>query len=341
MTARLAVLAAVAALAAPAAAHASLVYDKGVSGSHPSVWIANDDGSAPRKLAASGAYPRISPDGQTVVYEQPSTKANRYKPSLMKVPAAGGTPAKLLSPVWSFDAFAWSPDSRTIVTSTGPEVGRHRLVLVDVATGANRTVASGAFFGASFAPNGSAIAYGRAPNGDFPFRGEVFTVPLAGGAPTQITQGHRSLYPVWGPNGIAIDRQRKSQHKHDAPKQDIYLVNPDGSGLRRITRTHVPFLLTGLQPLQFSADGTHLLAEFGGQDTSYAETVDPATGAAKVVGRRSDAIVGFRLSKDGSTILGATGGFEPPGPHNVVTIPYAGGRPTVIARHAYDPDWNR
>jgi hypothetical protein len=341
MTARLAVLAAVAALGAPAAARASLVYDKGVSGSHPSVWIANDDGTAPRKLASSGAYPRISPDGQTVVYEQPSTKANQYKPSLMKVPAAGGTPSKLLSPVWSFDAFAWSPDSRTIVTSTGPEVGRHRLVAVDVATGANRTLASGAFFGASFAPNGAAIAYGRAPNGDFPFRGEVFTVPLAGGAPMQITQGHRSEYPVWGPNGIAIDRLRKSQHKHDAPKQDIYLVNPDGSGLRRVTRTHVPFLLSGLQAVQFSADGTHLLAEFGGQDTSYAETVDPATGAAKVVGRRSDAIVGFRLSKDGSTILGATGGFEPPGPHNVVTIPYAGGRPTVIASHAYDPDWNR
>jgi Tol biopolymer transport system component len=341
MTARLAVIAAAVALAAPAAARAGLVYDKGVSSSHPSVWIANDDGSAPRKLASHGAYPRISPDGQTVVYEQPSAKANQYRPSLMKVPAAGGTPAKLLSPVWSFDAFAWSPDSRTIVTSTGPEVGRHRLVAVDVATGATRTLARGAFFGASFAPNGTAVAYGRAPNGNFPFRGEVFTVPVGGGAPTQITQGGRSLYPVWGPNGIAIDRQRKSTHRHDAPKQDIYMVNPDGTGLRRVTRTRVPFLLTGLQPLGFSADGAHLLAEFGGQDTSYAETVDPVTGAAKVVGRRSDAIVGFRISRDGSTVLGATGGFEPPGPHNVVTIPYAGGRPTVIVRHAYDPDWNR
>jgi Tol biopolymer transport system component len=341
MIARLAVLAALAAaLAAPAAARATLVYDKGSASAHPSVWIAADDGSSPRRLAA-GRLPRISPDGQTVVYELPSTRATGYKPRLMKIPAAGGTPTALLTPAWSFDAFAWSPDSKTIATVTGREVGTRRLVLVEVATGAARTVASGAFFGVSFAPNGSAIVYGRAPNDRFPFRGEIYTAPVAGGAPTRITHGGRSLYPVWGPTAIAIDRQRKARRRNDGPKQDVYLINPDGSGLRRLTRTNVPFLLTGLQPMAWSADGVHMLAEFGGQDTSYAETVDPATGRATVVGRVADGIVGFRLSRDGGTILGATGGYDPPGRHDVVTIPYAGGPPTVLVKRANDPDWTR
>jgi hypothetical protein len=93
--------------------------------------------------------------------------------------------------------------------------------------------------------------------------------------------------------------------------------------------------------MAWSADGAHMLAEFGGQDTSYAETVDPATGRAKVVGRVADGIVGFRLSRDGGTILGATGGYDPPGRHDVVTIPYAGGPPTVLVKRANDPDWTR
>ena len=49
-----------------------------------------------------------------------------------------------------------------------------------------------------------------------------------------------------------------------------------------------------------------LLAEFGGQDTSYAETVNPGTGAHRPVVRPAeDGFVGSDLTADGSTILGA------------------------------------
>jgi hypothetical protein len=111
--------------------------------------------------------------------------------------------------------------------------------------------------------------------------------------------------------------------------------------VRRVTTTKVPFLLSGLDPVAWSADGTRLLAEFGGQDTSYAETVDPATGVARKVGRARDGIVGYDLSADGSTILATTGGYDPSDAHDVVTIPYAGGRPTVLVRDAFSPDWTR
>ena len=48
-----------------------------------------------------------------------------------------------------------------------------------------------------------------------------------------------------------------------------------------------------------------------------------------------------RLSADGTTVLGATGGFDPDGRHDVVTVPYAGGKPTLLARNAFNPDWTR
>jgi hypothetical protein len=116
----------------------------------------------------------------------------------------------------------------------------------------------------------------------------------------------------------------------------------DGSGLRRLTKTRVGQLLQGLTPTAWSADGTRLLAEFGGQDTSYAETVNPATGAHRpVVKAAANGLVGADLSADGSTLLGVTGGFEPSGRHDVVAIPYGGGRMTVLARNALEPDWNR
>jgi hypothetical protein len=52
-------------------------------------------------------------------------------------------------------------------------------------------------------------------------------------------------------------------------------------------------------------------------------------------------LVGTDLSTDGSTILGATGGYEPQTRHDVVAIPYGGRAMTVLARNALEPDWNR
>ncbi|MCW3066585.1 MAG: tolB1 [Solirubrobacterales bacterium] len=328
------------ALAVPAAAGATIVYDKGVASAHPSVWIAADDGSGGHRLTA-GQFPHIAPDGQTVLFELPAAKPTGFKPRLMKIPAAGGTPTVLVAPVWSGDGFAWSPNSKTIATVTGPEVGTKRLVLVDVATGAQRTVARGTFVGVSFSPDGASIAYARAPRDGYPFRSEIYTAAVAGGAPVKITTGGHSQQPVWGPTAIAITRQRRSNHKGDGPKQDVFLVQPNGTGLKRLTRTKVPYLLTGPAPREWSADGTHLLAEFGGQDTDFAETVDPVTGKFRLVGTARNGIIGWRLSHDGSTILGITGGYDPTGPHDLVSVPYAGGTPTILARHAFAADWTR
>src|SRR6185312_15506946 len=105
-------LAFLAALLPAAPAHASIVFARG--NANPSVWIANDDGSGARKLAA-GDEPRISPDGQAVVY---TVEGDGSRPHLREIPAAGGASKPLLARErW---IFAWSPDSRYIAAQAGP-----------------------------------------------------------------------------------------------------------------------------------------------------------------------------------------------------------------------------
>lgn len=319
-------------LAAPAGA--TIVFEK--SPFRPTVWAAGDDGSNPVKLA-DGELPQVSPDGQLVAYETPYRGTTR--PTLRVIAAAGGESRRLLNPVWY--RFLWSPDSRTIAAVSGKEVGQKRLVLIDVAGGTVRTIAHGQFSGFSFSPDGSTLVFARALKDTYPPRSDLLVVPVAGGLPTTVTTNHRSVDPVWGGPGIAFAKLRKPTRRGDAWKQDIYVLDPATKLARRVTTTKVPFLLSGLDPVSWSADGTRLLAEFGGQDTSYAETVDPATGIVRRVGRRSDGIVGYDLSADGTTILATTGGYDPGDPHDVVTVPYTGGTPTVLVKGAFSPSWNR
>jgi hypothetical protein len=112
--------------------------------------------------------------------------------------------------------------------------------------------------------------------------------------------------------------------------------------VKRLTHTVVAPLVQGLTPIAWSANGQRLLTEFSGEDTTYAVTVNPRTGAERTLTKeRETGFVGSALSSDGSTVLGEIGGFEPGPDHKVVSIPYAGGKPKVLAKNAFEPDWSR
>jgi hypothetical protein len=51
-------------------------------------------------------------------------------------------------------------------------------------------------------------------------------------------------------------------------------------------------------------------------------------------------LIAAGISRDGSTVLGATGGFEPGPGHNIVSVPFAGGPVKVLIRGAFSPSWN-
>jgi Tol biopolymer transport system component len=329
------VLAAV--LAFPVAAQATLTFARNPF--HPAVFAANDDGSGAHKVA-NGNNPRVSPDGLSIAYLHEGAK---HAQELQVVLAAGGPARTLLVGFREPFYLAWSPNSATIAALKGGELGKRKLVLIDVLTGAQRVVAQGFFSGFSFDADGSELVYSRAGSERYPPRSDVFRVSTSGGKPVRLTKDHRSLDPLWGPTDqIVFVKQIDAKKRKYGPKNELFLMNPKGKGVKRLTHTKVDPLLQGLFPTDWSANGKRLLAEFEGQDTSYAVTVNPKTGAQRPLLKAEESgFVATALSADGKTVLGFEGGFDPGNKHNVATVPYGGGKPTVLATNASEPDWSR
>jgi Tol biopolymer transport system component len=332
--------------AGPATADATLVFTRNPLS--PTVFVANDDGSAARQVGA-GSNPRVSPNGQMVAFYRLGEGSKSSE--LLVAPTAGG-PVRALASGWQDPfVFAWSPDSTTIVVLLGPEIGVQRLTAIDVATGKQQTIAGGYFMGVSFSPRGNELVYAQAAREGFPSRSDIFriellppgTVTVAAIQPHRLTSDHRSSNPLWGPHGtIAFVKHLGEKRRRYGPKNDLFLMNPSGKHVRRLTHTEVGPLLSGLSPTEWSANGKRLLAEFGGQDTSYAVTIDPRSGAERPLTRQREVgFVGTALSSNGKFVLGSLGGFEPGPGHRVLSIPYAGGKPKVLANNASEPDWNR
>jgi Tol biopolymer transport system component len=334
-------LAAATALLAPAAARATLAYVKNPM--HPVVFAAVDNGGSGASKLGPGSNPRVSPDGTAVAFQSEAAGGKRV---LKLAATAGGGSRTVLSGLQDGFYVTFSPDSRLIAALRGPELGKRKLVLIDVTSGTMlRTLASGYFSGVSFSPDGTEVAYSVAASERYPPRSDVFRTSIAGGTPIRLTSDHVSVDPLWGPRDqIVFARQLGAKSRKYGPKNELYLMNPQGKQVKRLTHTKVDPLLQGLYPTAWSDNGNQLLAEFEGQDTSYAVAVNPKTGAQRALDKKGDGergFVGTAISNDGTAVLGFTGGFEPGPGHDVATVPYAGGRARTLVSNAFEPDWSR
>jgi dipeptidyl aminopeptidase/acylaminoacyl peptidase len=317
----------------PAAAHAAvpakLAYVTGLAGTHPQVHVANADGNDATALG-TGVDALISPDGANVAIVTPYTRRGT---ELVVRTVAGGAARMLVTTIDSIGPIKWSPDGARLLVV----VNTRQLVVVDVASGAQRTIARGSIQGASFSPDGRRIAYARSVLPRLSAHVDIYVVGADGSSTHAITHDGRSLYPVWGPTRIAYTHARL--RRADAPVYQLRVMRPDGSGVRRLTHLRIPRLLSGLTATAWSADGSRLLAEYGGQDTSEAWTVDVPSGRAHDLTGRFDGVIGVDLSADGRTVLVQRGYFDDPKRQSVATIPFRGGRSTVLVRHGSAPSW--
>jgi Tol biopolymer transport system component len=330
-------------LGMPAAAQATLTYVRNPL--HPAVFVANDNGSGAKKVEA-GELPRVSPDGNWVAYLHQGAKNAQ---ELKVAPVAGGPSRTVLVGFREPFYLEWSPDSTRLAAERGSELGKRNLVVIDVAAGSQQLVAQGFFSGFSFSPDGMELVYARAGSETFPPRSDVFRTetPPPGVVNVQapqtyrLTKDHRSSYPLWGPQEIVFVKAIEGKKRKYGPKNELHLMNAAGKGVKRLTHTKVDPLLQGLVPTDWSTSGNQLLAEFEGQDTSYAVAVNPRTGEKAVAQKGEQGFVGTALSSDGKFVLGYTGGFDPGLKHDVMSIPYSGGKGKVLVKNAFLPDWSR
>ena len=331
-----AALAAAALLLLPAAASAELAFVKGTA--KPSVFQAGNDGSGIHKIGP-GTVPKVSPNGKYIAYAQESGS----KSMLRLAPAGGGKVGTLMTNLRESYATVWAPNSEMLAALRGNELGKRTLVLIDLTSEEERTVASGYFDGISFSPDGSELVYGLAKSEKFPQKSDIYRASTGEGEPRAITHDKNSSHPLWSPQGeIVFVKGLGAKARKYTPKNELYLMDRQGKGVRRLTHTSVPQLAQGLYPTAWSANGARLLTEFEGQDLSYAVTVNPRTGGQKpLIKATEQGFVGTALSRNGKTVLGYEGGFDPRNPHYVATVPYTGGKLKILVRGATEPSWSR
>jgi Tol biopolymer transport system component len=330
-----------------------LVYEKVVG--ETGIWMARVDGSGTRLLVRNGQLPVLSPDGKLVAYFADCRASNLG--CTYVVSTSGGKP-RLLSARRLDEAITWSPTSERVASISafggreyqqGDE--KDELVSIDVASGEELTLARAAqFFGWSFSPDGERVVFARADRNADGYLSEdidLFVTAADGGETSRITLTGDTSYPVWGPRSIAFAKYVPFEAKGGF--SEIWQIQPDGTGGKRITKPLRKRFLgqghRGLSAIDWSEDGSALLAGLVGDWGSVPIAVDPGTGAARELGRfgRPWGSETIALSRDGRSVLIQEGSFAevPPEKMTVLIVPYQGGKPTIVARGARTPTWNR
>jgi Tol biopolymer transport system component len=318
-----------------APAEAKLVYVKRAATARPVVYVAKDSGKDPRRLGI-GRAPTISPNGQWVAFV--TLRSGDSELDTVVLQRLEGGSQRLVMRSSSIDSLRFAPDSKKLAAIAADK----RVRVYDMENDRLHVAAVGRIRGYSFSPDGEQIVYGRAVKEDLQSASDLYAVAALGGKETRLTTVKNALYPVWGPQEIVFDRFKR--RKDDAPAYNLWALDPaDPENLRRLTDLTIPPLVSGLVPLEISADAKRLLAAFTGQDVEVGFTVATADGETRALSKDFETgTVGFDLSADGRTILAHTGGPDPGAQHDVVRVPYGrSGKTKVIVEDAAYPDWTR
>jgi Tol biopolymer transport system component len=325
---------------AAAAAAPLMTYITDLNKPAPQVWVSAVGGGSATDLGpATSAL--ISPNGNEVaaIAIQKGQPAKDWTLSLYST--AGGAPVTIVQSVQFMQLLAWSPDSDLILVEIGASPAALRVV--DAATGQARTIATGLFAGASFAPDATdRVVYARAAANST--RLNIYTTYSTGANTRQLTHDGLSEFPLWGASGIVYSHETV-RPKNPYPALQLWLISPTGAGERRLTNTPVAANVEGLTPIAFSDNGKHLLANFiGPQGSDHAEAYavelgGPKPSAPRDVTGQGNGDIGDAISSDGSTIL-LTNGIAGAATPSVETVPWTGGKPTALVSSGAYASWD-
>jgi Tol biopolymer transport system component len=294
-----------------------------------------------RRTIGAGGVPAVAPNGRAVAFGTEGGKV------AVDVYSSRG---KLIGKY--FDGkrveagpIEWSPDSRYIavgltdVNST-TTVGESGLAIIDTSTGRATTIAHGQLEGVSWAPTVDVLVFGLAKSVNQQGPSNLYVSGPDGSSLAQLTTDNHSVDPVWGALGVAYVKFR-NRGRNNAPAYQLWLLNPKGQS-RQITHTKPGPLVEGLVPIAVSANGQRMVAGYAGEDTDNAYTVNLVTRAVREVHSGEQIVTAWGISRNGKRVLVDVGGFENNNSAGKVeSVPFGGGRPTVLAKHGDYPSWNQ
>ncbi len=200
------------------------------------IYVVNADGSGVTKVARGG-FPSWSPDGTRIAFVTGSEGGG----SEIRIAAVDGTgETTVTSGGGSVDLPAWSPDGSRIayvgwVKGEGPQLyvvnpdGTGETRLTDL-----RSDGMGGY-SPTWSPDGSRIAVEVFQHGNW----NIYLVQADGSGVRQLTDapGDENR-PTWAPDGTKIAFMRSpiaSSEGENSASFDVYVINPDASGLLRLT----------------------------------------------------------------------------------------------------------
>ena len=347
-----------AALAAPAAASAALAYvttPRNIK-TQPYLMVANDDGSAARAIAPA-TDAAISPDGGMVAYMSNSESSDTgFATSLVEL--ATNTTVSLGTACVSTPV--WSPNSRTLACQTQSANARGFVTGNGLGTYSVPTSLAGLTSLAItnfIAPRGNGVDYSMAFSPDslsiayawktYTSRAlpSLYVAPLANAA-ARVRVLARAGGPVWGSVGIAAGQQRNVRVRLGGSmvrtvQSQVWVVQPDGTGARRITRYRATGLTAGPFATAWAPAGNLLAGGIGGEDQQDLAVINVANGGVRIL-RRGQLNDPVAFSLDGQRILFSTG--VEGGTQSIRTIGVNGRSARVLVRQGRNPSvsagWN-
>jgi dipeptidyl aminopeptidase/acylaminoacyl peptidase len=208
---------------------------------HRSIWLASTSGGEPRRLTngPGDSAPRWSPDGRTLAFlrgpaapAQPKSREERdtgkAQAQLWLLPLEGGEPRQLTHLRHGAGAAVWAPDGGSIAFAA--QTGQPDDDAVDDA----------AIDGKDFPRVRTIDQLWHKLDGEgfiYELRAHLFSVPVAGGEPRQLTDGDWNDGEIsWSPDGrtLAFTSDR-NEERWVWPASSVWTLDLVGGALKRLT----------------------------------------------------------------------------------------------------------
>lgn len=208
------------------------------------IYMMNADGTLPRRITPRDVESRLpswSPDGTKVVFQ--SIREGNW--DIYTVNADGSGLTRVTNHPRGDSSGVFSPDATRILFASD-RGGMNELFVAPVAGGEDVQITRnrGVGFRPAWAPDGSHILYraSTSPTKQMSEPGEFYRVRPDGVDAGKVAGGPRREYnPVYSPDGkqIAFDAHQDGVTWESGTHWEIWVMNADGSGRRKLTNNNV------------------------------------------------------------------------------------------------------